>query len=97
MFGQDLYEERGVAVFVAEFDVLERLGGEGLDSGRQVGHLIEHVILPLVGFVQRREKGEGARGHRHHGDDDRKHEGQPELNRIVQSPFETLHPTPLTF
>lgn len=59
--------------------------------------LTQGVVLHLVGFIEGRHEGKSSR--RAGDDEDRKREGerQPNLDRIAQTPFETIHPIPRTF
>ncbi|MGT2492185.1 hypothetical protein ACU4GD_20810 [Cupriavidus basilensis] len=65
-----------------------------VEQGRD---LAQHVVLEFVGFPEGCGKGEYAGDQRNREDGERQPEREAKADRILQSAFETIHPTPLTF
>ena len=63
----------------------------------ELRHLAQNIVLQLMGFIEGGQEGKHPRHEGHHKNGQRQGEGQLELNRRAQAPFETIHPSPLTF
>lgn len=91
---QTLDDHARLFIGIRESGIGGRQGRRQKPTIHELRDLAQHIVLQFMRFIESRQEREDARHDGHHEDGQRQGEGQLELNRIVQAPFATIHPTP---